>query len=254
LPNEISWAARWSNAGGPCQSLTIALPKTEAVISRKDDRIDAEKFPEPEAALGLHSERRELLNAFSGRTERENSEFSLKLLAESSDFDSAIRRFDPSRPSQAVRPSCRYPEGCEKGPPTAGFCIWPPVTRLPFRLFGGSNRRKSPAVFENIPVFRRLRPETWFERHCPARAAVMPGIHLSISGAPDRMSALPPKADIGVTHRHVRFGPIANMGRISLVRRNRGGELGHMFAHDLDEFSQGVCVLLNHLCADCSLI
>ena len=84
--------------------------------------------------------------------------------------------FDPWMVSQAVRPSCRYPEGCQKGPPTAGFWIWPPVSRLPFRLFGGPNRRKSPAVFENIPVFRRLRPETWFERHCPARAAVMPGI------------------------------------------------------------------------------
>src|SRR5262249_24394360 len=33
--------------------------------------------------------------------------------------------------------------------------------------------RKSPAVFENIPVFRRLRPETWFERHCPARAVIV---------------------------------------------------------------------------------
>src|SRR3974390_770794 len=80
--------------------------------------------------------------------------------------------------SQAVRPSCRYSEGCEKGPPTAGFCIWPPVSRLPFRLFGGPNRRKSPAGFENIPVFRRLRPETWFERHCPVRAAVI-GANLS---------------------------------------------------------------------------
>ena len=69
--------------------------------------------------------------------------------------------------SQAVRPSCQYPEGWEKGPPTAGFCIWPPVSRLPFRLFGGPNRRKSPAVFENIPVFRRLRPQTWFERPLP---------------------------------------------------------------------------------------
>jgi len=112
--------------------------------------------------------------------------------------------------SQAVRSSCRYPEGCQKGPPTAGFCNWPPVSRLPFRLFGRPNRRKSPAVFENIPVFRRLRPETWFERHCQVRVAVMPGIHLSISGAPDRMSALPPKADIGCAHWDVRYGPKAD--------------------------------------------
>jgi hypothetical protein len=39
------------------------------VIGRKDDRVEAEKFPEPEAALGLHSERQELSNAVIGRTE-----------------------------------------------------------------------------------------------------------------------------------------------------------------------------------------
>jgi hypothetical protein len=108
------------------------------------------------------------------------SKCALKSLNNQADFDSAIRRFDSSRPSQAVRPSCRYPVRCQKGPPTAGFCIWPPVSRLPIRLFGAPNCRKSPAVFENIPIFRRLRPETWFERHCQAGAAAMPEIHLSI--------------------------------------------------------------------------
>jgi hypothetical protein len=62
----------------------------------------------------------------------------------------------------------------------AGFYNLPPVSRLPFAYFGGPNRRKSPAVFENISVFRRLRPETWFDRDCRVRAAVMPGIRLSI--------------------------------------------------------------------------
>jgi len=34
------------------------------------------------------------------------------------------------------------------------------VSTFPFGRFGQSNRQKSPAVFKNIPVFRRLRPET----------------------------------------------------------------------------------------------
>src|SRR5262249_55168323 len=67
--------------------------------------------------------RRELLNAFSGRTDCENSEFSFKSLAESSDFDSAIRRFDPSRPSHAVRPSCRFPRGARKGRQRRAFAF-----------------------------------------------------------------------------------------------------------------------------------
>jgi len=52
--------------------------------------------------------------------------------------------------------------------------------QTPFGLFGGPNRRKSPAVFENIPAFRRPRPKTWVDRDCEVRAAAMPEIHLSI--------------------------------------------------------------------------
>ena len=35
--------------------------------------------------------------------------------------------------------------------------------------------------------------------------------HLQTFSNGKRMSALPPKADISITHRHVRFGPIAEM-------------------------------------------
>ena len=58
----------------------------------------------PTWSTPLRSERRRLFNALNEGTERENSEcplITLKLLA---DFDSAIRRFDPSRPSQPFRP------------------------------------------------------------------------------------------------------------------------------------------------------
>jgi hypothetical protein len=41
--------------------------------------------------------------------------------------------------------------------------------------------------------------------------------HLQTFGEPDRMFALPPKADIKVTHRHVYFGPIADFVRRSKV-------------------------------------
>jgi hypothetical protein len=50
----------------------------------------------------FRSERRELPKAFNGRTERESSECALIGLTMLADFDSAIRRFDPSRPSHPV--------------------------------------------------------------------------------------------------------------------------------------------------------
>jgi hypothetical protein len=49
-----------------------------------------------------HSERGKFVNAVNGRTKGEKSEGLLILLTNSSDFDSAIRRFDPSRPSQLI--------------------------------------------------------------------------------------------------------------------------------------------------------
>ena len=48
---------------------------------------------------GCHSERRKLFSVLNERTERESSEYSLAGSAAAADFDSAIRRFDPSRPS-----------------------------------------------------------------------------------------------------------------------------------------------------------
>ena len=83
--------------------------------------------------------------------------------------------------SHAVPPLCRSPERCQKGPPTAAFAFGRQSRDSHFAFLAGPNRRKSPAVFENIPVSRRLRPETWFERHCRVRAAVMLEIHFSIS-------------------------------------------------------------------------
>jgi hypothetical protein len=143
-----------AHRGGRCQSLPIALPKTEAVISRKDDRIEAEKLPEPEAALGLHSERPELSNAVSGRTDRENSECPLKLQAESSDFDSAIRRV------HQLEIVCAK---MAESPQNMGlFRICSDVSRLQKSTTIARKSGKSPTDSENIPIFGRLSAETFF--------------------------------------------------------------------------------------------
>jgi hypothetical protein len=57
-----------------------------------------------------HSERGKFVNAVNGRTKGEKSEGLLILLTNSSDFDSAIRRFDPSRPSHPFMRSAGLPK------------------------------------------------------------------------------------------------------------------------------------------------
>src|SRR5262245_21617547 len=49
------------------------------------------------------------------------SKYALKSLNNQSDFDSAIRRFDPSRPSHSVRHFPRLPERPKKGPEIRAF-------------------------------------------------------------------------------------------------------------------------------------
>ena len=69
----------------------------------------------------------------------------------------AISTASPARQS-GLR--ANIPRGARKGRQQQAFAFGLRSPRLPFRFFGGPHRRKSPAVFENIPVFRRLRPET----------------------------------------------------------------------------------------------
>jgi hypothetical protein len=57
----------------------------------------------------LCSEPGKFLNAVNRRTKYESSERTLKNRPVSSDFDSAIRRFDPSRPSQGIRAFSQAP-------------------------------------------------------------------------------------------------------------------------------------------------
>jgi hypothetical protein len=84
--------------------------------------------------------------------------------------------------SQAFRRSAHHLENCQKSPPMAGFCD--PAGRLWTPKFTKSeaNHRKSPGLTANIPVFGRLAPETVFETHCMARAAVKFAV-FSTSGA-----------------------------------------------------------------------
>ena len=74
----------------------------------------------------------------------------------------------PARQSALPRKPSPYPG---RGRKQRALTHLPLVSTFPFGRFGRSNRQKSPAVFKNIPVFRRLRPETWFDRQ--VRAAVI---------------------------------------------------------------------------------
>jgi hypothetical protein len=88
------------------------------------------------------------------------------------DFDSTMRRFESSRPSQAVRRSAKLPGKGENGPEMPGFRAFDFVSRLPNRQSQGANRRKSPATPANIPILQRLSAETGFDHDCRPRPAV----------------------------------------------------------------------------------
>ena len=60
------------------------------------------------------------------------------------------------------------------------FVNLPLVSNFPFGRFGRANRQKSPAVLGNIPVFRRLRPETWFDLSIFPK--IEPGIETRLRG------------------------------------------------------------------------
>jgi hypothetical protein len=76
------------------------------------------------------------------------------------DFDSPMRRFESSRPSQAVPRSGRLPRRRGKGPEIPAFRVFDFVSSLGVRRSRGGNRRKSPAMAADIPVLQRLSAET----------------------------------------------------------------------------------------------
>ena len=89
------------------------------------------------------------------------------------DFDSTIRRFESSRPSQAFQRRAGLAKKREIRPEIGAFNALGFVSRLPIRRSSGANCRKSPPTSANIPVLRRLRPETWFDLHCVGDRAVL---------------------------------------------------------------------------------
>jgi hypothetical protein len=88
------------------------------------------------------------------------SKCALKSLNNQTDFDSAIRRFDPSRPSQPFLLSARLPKKSENGPEIPPFRAFDFVSGLPLCGTSAGNRQKSPAFYADIPVLRRLSAET----------------------------------------------------------------------------------------------
>jgi hypothetical protein len=96
------------------------------------------------------------------------SECPLKSLRGLADFDSTIRRFESSRPSQLVRTFAYTARSAEKSPHLAGFRTFGKVSGWRNRPRAPPNSRKSPADSFDIPVFGSLRVETGFD-HTAAR-------------------------------------------------------------------------------------
>jgi hypothetical protein len=81
------------------------------------------------------------------------SECALNSKEKWSDFDSAIRRFESSRPSQPVRSLGFYPESRRKKPAQAALFARPPVSDVPaiepeFAIFA----ERLWSVFEKFPL------------------------------------------------------------------------------------------------------
>jgi hypothetical protein len=76
------------------------------------------------------------------------------------DFDSTMRRFESSRPSQAVRRFPRLPKRSENRPEIRTFRVFDSVSLLSVQRSLSGNRLKSPALSRNIPVLQRLSAET----------------------------------------------------------------------------------------------
>ena len=88
------------------------------------------------------------------------SKCALKLLDNQADFDSAIRRFDPSRPSHPVLRLAIVRNLRLTGPEIPAFLAFDFVSRLPISQSRGRNGRKSPALSAKTPVLKRLLAES----------------------------------------------------------------------------------------------
>ena len=88
---------------------------------------------------------------------------------------SAISKFESSRPSQAVRAFDHGPQLADKGPRLAGFRVFGKVSRQRNRPWAPPNSRKSLADCFKIPVLALLRLESRFDRHCGRAAALSLG-------------------------------------------------------------------------------
>jgi hypothetical protein len=89
------------------------------------------------------------------------------------DFDSPMRRFESSRPSQAMRLDAVSAQPTSEKPANGGLSQF--GSRSPDSQFGylwTENGEVSGHSLKNS-VFRRLRPETGFDLHCAAELAVL---------------------------------------------------------------------------------
>ena len=134
------------------------------------------------------------------------------------DFDSTMRRFKSSRPSQPVCLLGKLRPTTREKPANGGLLrIRRPVSRLQIWGHAGPNCRKSPDEYPNIPVFGRPTPETEFDRHCMAELAVQ---FAKFSALADRNLGMPSphcRAELAVqlaenVSNEIVFGIVGHVG------------------------------------------
>src|SRR5712672_1535766 len=95
--------------------------------------------------------------------------YALMELARLPDFDSTIRRFESSRPSQPIRPSEIGPVILAERPANGGLLrIGHQSPGSYFRHSHTETAGSLRQIFEKTPVFGRLRLETGPDLHCVA--------------------------------------------------------------------------------------
>ena len=102
------------------------------------------------------------------------SECALILLANWSDFDSAIRRFDSSRPSQPVRSLEIFPAKSLESPPLAGFFPQPKSLRIPNLVILRPTVPKFSARSRHYYHFLEKQTGDWVRSHCVVGLPVLP--------------------------------------------------------------------------------
>jgi hypothetical protein len=142
---------------------------TDTTAQKAKGREDRNHVSVSVLATEGHSESSANLLIHIGSNSAGYSEYALISLKVLPDFDSTMRRFESSRPSQAVVRSAWLPKRLENRPEIRAFRVFDSVSVPSVQRSQDGNRRKSPALCGNIPVLQRLSAETGFDHDCRPR-------------------------------------------------------------------------------------